>query len=167
MKTMKNVCSAFCILIGLVGCGEEKSSNKSTNTSTKTSTESLIESNLALWKSSDIKNYMFTYDASLNDCPQADPALSRVITVENSVVVSVYVPDRGVTIDVGNYPTIDGVFSLMADAAASNTMVFSRNPRDTDSPPEFNQQYGFPVAFFIDLSEGECDGTVYSIKGFQ
>jgi hypothetical protein len=152
---------AFYILPGLAGCGADDTSNESTGM------QGLIEGNMALWKSSDIDSYIFTYNSSPNDCPQADPFPPKVITVENSVVVSVYVPDFGANIDIGDSPTIDDVFSLMAEADASNPRIFSVSPTDINNPPEFNQEYGFPVAYFIDVSESECDGTTYSISDFQ
>jgi hypothetical protein len=165
MNRITRILIIFSIVSALAGCSENDSSNPVDVESTDI--ENLIESNFSLWKSNYIENYMFTYYSSPNDCPQADPFPPRIITVENSVVVSVYVPDFGTTISVGDSPTIDDVFSSMTESAASNPMIFSGSPADENGPPEFNQQYGFPESYFIDVSESECDGATYSVSEFQ
>ena len=177
MNKLIRILTSFPLMIALEGCNDEDESDvvdeKNTNIESpivgeeNTGIKSLIEENLSLWNSSGIGNYLFTYYASLNDCPTADPFPPRVITVENSIVVSVYVPAFGTTIDVGNSPTINDIFTSMAESAESNPMVFSESPEDTSSMPKFDQQYGFPVAYFIDVSDSECDGTAYSVSDFQ
>ena len=127
----------------------------------------LIEESRAHWEASNLPNYVFTYYASPTDCPFVDPIPPAEITVEDSTVVSVFMPELGIHMDVDGFPTIDDVFSSMKDAISSNPMIFSRSPDKPDELPLFDSLYGFPVAFFKDQSVSECDGMAYSITEFH
>ena len=150
----------------LLGCNGENSSN-SDNSARNAELLILINNHKEIWENSNLESYMFTYYAAPSDCPYADPFPPVVISVEASEVTSVFVPDFGTYIDVGDRPTIDDIFTAMIDALSSNPMIYSESPAKPNSLPLFDSQHGFPIVYSIDHSDSPCDGTTYSINEFQ
>ena len=141
----------FLCLFLLQGCGDESTDNESKDTI------NLIQKNENIWLTSGIKSYTFTYFSSPNDCPTADPYPPVEITVINGSIDSIYVVEFDEFQEVENthYLTVDQIFESMLE-----------NGNSIQGVPSFDETWGYPVSYSIDLSSAECDGISVNISSF-
>lgn len=125
----------------------------------------LVAEKWAKWKSASLESYLFTYRYEGNPCSGIAPLLT--VTVAEGCVTSVYSETSGVNIDPGQGATIDDFFQAIVDKLENSPAVFGRNWNMQDQPPIFDEQYGFPVQYFISQTTAECDGGGATITGFQ
>lgn len=128
----------------------------------------LIDNNRDKWEAADISDYMFTYHAPSTDCPSANPYPPVVITVTDKHVESVYLPSRGTYVsEIEKWPTIDDVFGRMLSEASVSNEVFSSDAAHPDEDPQFDGQYGYPIKYYFDRTEADCDAYQVNITEFQ
>ena len=127
----------------------------------------LIESNFVRWKTNNISHYSFTYRSIPTDCPEVDAYPSRVITVKNTKVTQVFVPDFGKNVDIRQSPTINDIFESMQALSRMNLLTFSSGPKNLSEPPVFDGQYGYPLSYYADATGQNCDGKLVSITNFS
>ncbi|WP_440904316.1 DUF6174 domain-containing protein [Catenovulum sp. SX2] len=140
----------MCSLI-LVGC------NGTSDQDSRFELEGLISANKHKWDNLEINTYTYTYANYPSDCPNVDIFPPVEITVENNVITQLYVPDLGTFLAVrdGSYPTIDEIFENMLSSIDS-----------IENLPSFDESFGYPISYDVDLSSAECDGFTLSVSSF-
>ncbi len=155
----------FSSLSLLINCGAAPTPTTSgTSKAALADHVALLQKNKALWKDANIRDYEFTYQAT-GGC--SDPMPPVVISVKDGAVSSVYVPDFGTYESIGSWPTIDGVFDSLTQAAAKSPLVFAIGSSTPNSPPAFDAKYGFPTKISVDPSDAKCDDSQFTIRDFK
>ena len=127
-----------------------------------------IHENEEKWDSLGPTNYSYTYSRFPVDCPQADAMPPVVITVESGVVVSVYSPELNTYLsNIESWPTIDLLFEEMISLYMAEHKFFSKSEADLGSEPEFDLVYGYPISYYVDKSDSECDAFSVITSEFQ
>lgn len=110
------------------------------------------------WKAQEIHDYSFLYTVScFCGFNRPNPAL---ITVHNDMVTKVEDPLSSISggVSTVGYPTIDGVFALIAE-------VRSRKPDRLDV--KYDRAYDFPKTVQIDYQERAVDDEIeYKVENF-
>jgi hypothetical protein len=153
-------------MVTFIGCSD--SQNSSNNEAYLAELQKNIDSNRALWLSANLEDYMFTYSATPSDCPTINPFPPVVITVEAGHITSVYVPAfNEYAPNKDNWKTIDELFDFMVSKVELKPLDFSLSSLNTSEMPEFNSVYGFPVNFYVNQTNNECDDSEHRVTGFQ
>lgn len=127
-----------------------------------------IRKNKIKWESSGLSSYTYIYSNYPTDCPAMDVYPPVVITVVNNTVSSVYVPEFGAYEEsLLGWPTITKLFETMVVDASDNPTVFSKNRIEINKEPEFDELYGYPVSYYFDKSNKECDAFSVRISEFH
>ncbi|MBQ4827663.1 DUF6174 domain-containing protein [Alteromonas sp. CI.11.F.A3] len=128
--------------------------------------KSLLLENQSKWDSAAIMDYSFTYSRSPGDCPMADELPAIDIYVEDNIAVSAYYSGTSELADIEFAVTINEIFSEFLNMANEQPVKFS-NAKDSNAMPDFDIDYGFPQAVYIDKSKDTCDATSYRILDFS
>jgi hypothetical protein len=111
------------------------------------------------WKSQEIHDYRFVYTVSCF-CGFTGPNPAVITVIDDEVVKVEYLApsQNGGTVSTNGYPTIDGIFALLAAARA-------RNPDKIDV--DYDSQYGFPRSIEIDYVKNAADDEIeYKVENF-
>lgn len=82
------------------------------------------------------------------------------------MAVSVYFSGTSEIADIAFATTIDELFSYLLQQVDEKPIKFS-NDKNSLAMPDFDIDYGFPVAVYIDRSEDTCDASYFSIFDFK
>ncbi|MCU4675964.1 DUF6174 domain-containing protein [Catenovulum sp. 2E275] len=134
------------IVFMLFGCDENSDTHELVN---------LIQDNENTWQSSGINSYTYVYSDIPTDCPNVDPYPPVEITVEEGVITTLYVPELDTFLEAENhsYPTINMIFENMMNSA-----------NDIKGIPTFDDTFGYPTSYEVDLTSSQCDGQVIMLS---
>ncbi len=146
----------------LISC-DDNNKNHSTNIEELRST---ILENQDKWKSSSLSDYSFTYQSSLSDCPTADELPAVDINVEDGLVASVFYSGTSEIADIDNATTIDDVFSHLFLLVESKSIQFTAS-KGSEELPSFNENLGYPISFYVDKSDKDCDAIYVRVSNLK
>ena len=150
------------LIFPIISCDD----NKETSSINIEDVKSVILKNQNKWKQSSLIDYSFTYQRSPGDCPTADELPALDINVEDGVVVSAYYSGTSEIADVENAVTINDIFSYQLGLVHGQPIQFSNN-KNSSELPSFDSNLGYPISFFVDKSENECDAIFNRVSNFQ
>ena len=118
------------------------------------------------WDLTSLVDYSFTYSQSPGDCPTADEVPAMDITVEDGMVSSVYWSGTNTSSDISNGVTINQIFELVTKLAQEKSIQFTRNA-NAKTLPLFDDNLGYPVSFYFDKSNSDCDALFNRVSNFK
>tara|TARA_R110000737_G_scaffold98517_2_gene132692 strand:- start:180 stop:653 length:474 start_codon:yes stop_codon:yes gene_type:complete len=118
------------------------------------------------WDFASLIDYSFTYRQSPGDCPTADEVPAIDINVENGMVSSVYLSGTSISVDISRGVTINQIFTLVTKLAQEKSIQFSSSAK-VKTLPLFDDNLGYPVSFYFDKSNSDCDALFNRISNFS
>jgi len=118
------------------------------------------------WDFASLIDYSFTYRQSPGDCPTADEVPAIDINVENGMVSSVYLSGTSISVDISRGVTINQIFALVTKLAQEKSIQFSSSAK-VKTLPLFDDNLGYPVSFYFDKSNSDCDALFNRISNFS
>lgn len=163
------------VMLGCVSCGGKAASDSDSvaepNSDQQKSLNyeqlnTLIEEQQTLWQESAPSSYFFVYSTLSPDCPNVAPSAPKIFRVIGDQVEA-YIPDLNFYIERHGLPTIDRIFADLLELLADKPLMVAKSVGEQERLPVFDNHYGYPLQYYVDQSEADCDAKQVNVSKFQ